>query len=106
MTEKHPSRVIQELYNPNHWLERAEVAISGVSPEEARAWRNHPCTKTLQYTIHGYIAGVVNELLQVNLESVDASALSTATAKGKAAALEDMLDHVTEISKGNMEEEA
>lgn len=88
---------IQHKYNPEVAQLKAESALDGLSPAEFNAWVNHPCTKSLRYTLEASMDQIVLNWVKADFttnQSIEGLALSQSRYTGVTSTLESILDYI------------
>ena len=91
---------LRRKYDPDTYYKKVEEILDVVTEDEALAWFNHPCTKSLIFSLEGDFAGLL--LMWVgggysSEESVDATAQQQAKARGQLQAIDDVIERIQEI---------
>lgn len=101
-------KLTNRFYNEERLRAEALDCIAGVSKEDALQWSQHPCTKTLKTALQSDMAGIINVWIDGGYsdeDSVDKTAQREAKARGMAQALDDVLETMSNISKGELEDD-
>ncbi len=101
---------IRNKYNPEESSLKAEKVLDGMTQKEHAAWLNHPCTKSLRYTIEASLDGLVLQWVKADFtkNTIESTALINAQATGASAGFENVLvnmDLMLEITQRENYEE-
>jgi hypothetical protein len=99
LVRKH-NNLVSKLYNPTESYDLARKVINEAGKDAVASWKGNPLTLALKMTLVGDLSNIVSTVLTggYNSEhSVDATAQRIAEAQGKAAALQDIIDHIDNL---------
>ena len=91
---------LRNKYDPEFYHKKAQEYLDVVTDDEARAWFEHPCTKSLIYSLEGDFAGLLMVWVgggYSSEDSVDATAQQQAKARGQTQAIDDVIERIYEI---------
>jgi hypothetical protein len=107
LTHKH-NKLVSKLYNPAESYDLARRVVNEAGKDAVARWKADPLTIALKMTLVGDLSNIVATVLTggYNSEnSVDATAQRVAEAQGKAAALQDIIDHIDSLQVEIYDEE-
>ena len=107
LTHKH-NKLVNKLYNPEESYELSRRVVNEAGKDAVARWKSDPLTIALKMTLVGDLSNIVRTVLSggYNAEnSVDATAQRVAEAQGKAAALQDIIDHIDSLQVDIYDEE-
>lgn len=91
---------LRDKIDPIRYAEKSEQIRSGIAPDEYRAWREHPCTKALLYSLDADISGILSFWIAgaySESDSVDGTAQAQAKARGMAQAINDVIELIHDM---------
>lgn len=91
---------LRDKIDPTRYSEKSGQILSGVTPEEYRAWREHACTKALLYSLDADLSGILSFWIAgaySNPDSADGTAQDQAKARGMAQAINDVIEHIHDM---------
>ena len=99
--------MLRTKYNPEAAEARAEKQIVSLTKGEYDSWRQHPCTKALEYTIEAELDRLVLDVVYGEFvgESVEASALKQAHAVGASRTLKFFEDYIRSMLENTQTDE-
>lgn len=96
--------MLRTKYNPEASEAKAETQIANLTKDEYASWRQHPCTKALEYILEAELDRLVLDVVygEFSGETMEASALKQAHAVGASRTLkffEDYIRNMLEITQ-------
>jgi len=91
----------KEKYDPNEFYQSAELLLTGVPLEDRKLWLVHPCTQALLRKLEGDMCGIVSSWLgghYASADSIEGTAQLQASARGKAFAIDDVMEEIQEMA--------
>lgn len=90
---------IRNKYNPEASELKAEKCLDGLAEGEFKGWLQHPCTKSLRYTLEAALDRIVLSMVKgvYTEKTPDGTAMSHARAVGMADMTEEIMTLVEDM---------
>ena len=90
---------IRNKYNPEVSAAKAQDVLTGISKTEYEGWLQHPCTKSLKYTMEAdldmlvlnWVQGVYTDV------SIESTAIKQSNVTGQTSAIEAILSYIDQM---------
>lgn len=99
---------IRNKYNPEASELKAQKCLDGITKTEFQGWLEHPCTKSLKYTLESELDQLVLNLVKggYSTATIEGTAILQAKAVGTSEAVELIMSYIDEMLENSQRENA